>query len=314
MTASSIPPISLPEGGAPGDASGTSTLSTSRRIAAVFFQNRLAFAGVGIILLMAVFVFIGPLFYHTNQINGSAAILSTTPENAPPSAAHLLGTDANSFDELGRLMFGGRADLEVALAAALLATAAGVIWGGVAGFFGGIVDSLMMRFVDVLLAIPALLLLIVIADIFKPSTVFLVVLIGLVAWLVPARLVRAETLSLRTRDYVEAVRAMGGSSRRIVFRHIIPNAIGTIAVNASFQVADAILYLAALGYLGLGVQPPGTDWGTMLSNAISSGAVVNGYWWLIWSPGVAIILVVVAFNFVGDALRDALDVRFQLRS
>jgi peptide/nickel transport system permease protein len=141
----------------------------------------------------------------------------------------------------------------------------------------------------------------------------LIVLIGFVAWLVPARLVRAETLSLRTREYVQAVKVAGGSNWRIVARHIIPNAFSTIVVNATFQVADAILFLAALGYVGLGIQPPGTDWGTMLSTAISDGAVVNNYWWLIWPPGLAIVLVAVSFNLVGDALRDGLDVRFQRR-
>lgn len=291
----------------------TTTGSVWRQILRVFVENKLAILGVAIIVFMLLLCFVGPHFYHTNQTNGQLALTSSVPENAPPSATHLLGTDNNSYDELGRIMYGGQADLEVALAAAVLATIVGVIWGAVAGFVGGVVDALMMRFVDTLLSIPALLLLIVLSELFKPSTLFLIVLIGLVAWLVPARLVRGETLSLRTREYVQAVRVAGGNGRRIVARHIIPNAIGTIVVNASFQVADAILFLAALGYLGLGVQPPGTDWGTMLATAISEGAVVNNYWWLIWAPGIAIVLVAVAFNFVGDALRDALEVRLQRR-
>jgi peptide/nickel transport system permease protein len=284
-----------------------------RQFGRALFGNKLALVGLAIAVFMVLLCFVGPLFYHTNQANAQLALTSNVPTNAPPSAAHLLGTDASSFDELGRIMYAGQSDLEVALAAAVLATFVGVVWGAVAGFAGGVIDTVMMRLVDTVLAVPALLLLIVISDVFKPSKPFLILLIGLVAWLVPARLVRAETLSLRTREYVQAVKAFGGSRWRSVFRHIIPNAFGTIVVNATFQVADAILFLAALGYLGLGIQPPGTDWGTMLSTAVSDGAVINNYWWLVWPPGLAIVLVAVSFNLVGDALRDSLDVRFQRR-
>jgi peptide/nickel transport system permease protein len=295
---------------------GRSTLAATgawRQLARALFANKLALVGLAIVVFMLLLCFVGPLVYHTNQANAQLALTSNVPTNSPPSAAHLLGTDASSYDELGRIMYAGQSDLEVALAAAVLATFVGVVWGAVAGFAGGVIDTVMMRIVDTVLAVPALLLLIVISDLYKPSKPFLILLIGLVAWLVPARLVRAETLSLRTREYVLAVRAFGGSRWRAVFRHIIPNAFGTIAVNATFQVADAILFLAALGYVGLGIQPPGTDWGTMLSTAVSDGAVVNNYWWLVWPPGLAIVLVAVSFNLVGDALRDGLDVRFQQR-
>jgi peptide/nickel transport system permease protein len=159
--------------------------------------------------------------------------------------------------------------------------------------------------------VPLLFLVIVLAVIFQPSLSILILVIGFTAWLVPARLVRGETLSLRVREYVLAVRVMGGSSRRIVLRHIIPNTIGTIIVNATFQVADAILLLAALGFIGLGVPAPKTDWGSMLADGVN--AALNGYWWQIYPAGVAIVLIVVAFNFVGDALRDAFEVRLQRR-
>jgi peptide/nickel transport system permease protein len=238
-------------------------------------------------------------------------LLSTVPQNGPPSLTYPFGTDNNSFDVMGRVMFGGQADIEVALAAAIIATLLGIIWGAIAGYVGGVTDSLMMRFVDALLSIPGLLLLVVLADIFHPSTILLILLVGFVAWLVPARLVRGETLALRTREYVLAVKVAGGSGRRVVFRHIIPNAIGTILVNASFQIADAILFLATLGYLGLGIQPPGTDWGTMLSTALANGALQNDYWWEIVAPGFAIMSAVVAFNFMGDGLRNALEVRLR---
>jgi peptide/nickel transport system permease protein len=208
-------------------------------------------------------------------------------------------------------MFGGQSSLEVGITAALVATAIGAIVGSIAGFFGGIADAILMRVVDTLLAIPLLLLLIVLAVLFNPGKYAMILVIGCVAWLVPARLVRGETLTLRTREYVQAVRVMGGGSRKIIMRHILPNAIGTIVVNATFQVADAILLLAALGYLGVGIQPPQTDWGSMLS--VGSAYVDAGAWWLIWPPAVCIVIVVVAFNFVGDGLRDALEVRLQRR-
>jgi peptide/nickel transport system permease protein len=169
----------------------------------------------------------------------------------------------------------------------------------------------MMRLVDVGLSIPQLFLLIVLAVIFHTSLGLLILIIALVSWLIPARLIRGETLTLRVREYVQAVRVMGGSRSRIVLRHIVPNAIGTIVVNATFQVADAILLLAALGYIGLGLPAPQTDWGSMLSNGVSYA--LDGYWWEIYPAGIAIVLVVVAFNFVGDALRDSLEVRLQQR-
>ncbi|MGH6876625.1 MAG: ABC transporter permease, partial [Rhizomicrobium sp.] len=185
------------------------------------------------------------------------------------------------------------------------------LYGAVSGFFGSWGDALMMRIVDALLSIPPLFLLIVLAVVFHPSLTVLIIVIAFVSWLVPARLVRGETLTLRVREYVQAVRVMGGSRRRIVLRHILPNAIGTIIVNATFQVADAILYLAFLGFLGLGVQAPQTDWGSMLSNGVTYA--IQGFWWDIYPAGLAIVLVVVAFNFIGDALRDSLEVRLQTR-
>jgi peptide/nickel transport system permease protein len=169
----------------------------------------------------------------------------------------------------------------------------------------------MMRIVDTFLSIPVLFLLIALVTIYKQSEVLIIIVISFVSWLIPARLVRGETLTLRTREYVHAVQVMGGSRKRIIGRHIVPNAIGTIVVFATFQVADSILLLAALGFIGLGIPAPGTDWGTMLSDGVNSAAL--GYWWEIYPAGLCIVLVVVAFNFIGDALRDALEVRLQQR-
>ncbi|MBF6061311.1 ABC transporter permease [Nocardia terpenica] len=269
-------------------------------------ENRLAVAGVGLVVFFLLFCFLGPLLYHTDQIGTDLA-----NANQPPGGAHPLGTDDVGYDELGRLMAGGQASLEIGVAAAIIATVFGTLWGAVAGYVGGIVDAAMMRVVDTLLAIPTLFLLLILASIFTASVGLLIVVVSFAAWLTPARLVRGETLSLRTREYVQAVTMMGGGNRRVVLRHIMPNAIGTIVVNATFQVADAILLVAALSYLGLGIAPPHADWGNMLSNA--TDFVQNGYWWMILPPGVAIMLVVVGFNFLGDALRDALEVRLRRR-
>jgi peptide/nickel transport system permease protein len=272
----------------------------------VFLENRLAIAGVIILALVFAFCFLGPLLYHSDQVHVNLA-----NENLPPGPGRPLGTDNNGYDILGRLMTGGQISLEVGLAAAVLATCLGTLWGAVAGYFGGVTDVVMMRFVDALLAIPALFLALVVVSMFPPTETELILVIALTSWLTTSRLIRGEALSLRVRDYVLAMRVMGGGSARAVFRHIAPNAVGTIVVNATFQVADAILLVVALSYLGLGIRPPQTDWGGMLNSGINS--VYDGYWWQIFPAGIAIICVVIAINFIGDALRDAFEVRLQRR-
>lgn len=295
------------EGGpAGGEARGR---SLGVEIARVFLEHKLALVSVVFIVLMVLFCFVGPVFYHTVQNNQEAVLVN--PTNAPPGGGFPLGTDGTGFDELGRIMYGGQTSLIVAFLAALVATVVGVLYGAFAGYFGKWMDSLMMRIVDVVLSIPVLFLLIALVTIFHSSEPLLIFVIAGVSWLIPARLIRGETLSLRTREYVQAVRAMGGRGPRIVGRHIIPNAIGTIVVFATFQVATSILLLAALGFLGFGVPAPGTDWGSMLSAGVNAAG--NGWWWQIYPVGACIVLVVVAFNFIGDALRDALEVRNQRR-
>jgi peptide/nickel transport system permease protein len=294
-----------PEGGAVR--AGT---SVARRVLRVFLENKLAIIGVVIIAGMLVFCYVGPLFYHSNQTNAQEAILNST-QNAPPGAGSPLGTDASGYDILGRLMYGGQISLVVGFAAAAIASLFGAFYGAISGFIGGWIDALMMRIVDAFLSIPVLFLAIVLAVIFRPSLPVFIFVIAFVSWLIPARLVRGQALSLRGREYVQAVRVMGGRRSRIVFRHIIPNSIGTIIVNATFNVAEAILLLAALGFIGLGVPAPQTDWGSMLSNGVNFA--LDGYWWEIYPAGLCIVLVIVAFNFVGDALRDAFEVRLQER-
>lgn len=278
----------------------------------VFTQSKPAVAGLAVVIFIVLFCYVGPIFYHPNETSAQLALQSNpTGFAVAPSSAHLLGVDPNGFDELGRLMVGGQNSLEISFVAALAAVVIGVAWGAIAGFFGGWLDSLMMRVVDTLFSIPTLLLLIVLAVIYKPSIPLLILILAGTAWLVPARLIRGETLTLRTREYVQSVKVMGGGPRRMIFRHIVPNTIGTVVVNLTFQIADTILYVAALGFLGLGVQPPETDWGSMLSMGVNYAT--SGYWWLIYPVGLAIVLVVVAFNFIGDGLRDAFEVRLQGR-
>jgi peptide/nickel transport system permease protein len=271
-----------------------------------FRMNWPALIGLGIVTFMVLFCFVGPLLYHTNQVqtNIGQADLS-------PSWAHPLGTDDAGYDVLGRLMAGGQSSLKVGFAAAALATCLGMCWGALAGYAGGIVDSLLMRTVDALLAIPPLFLLLFLASIVTLNLRTMILVVAVVAWLVPARLVRGEALSLRVREYVQAVKIMGGSNARVVFRHILPNSIGTIVVNGTFQVADAILLLASLSYLGLGIPPPAANWGGMLSQGLNY--LYEGYWWLIYPAGACIVLTVVAINFIGDAVRDAMEVTLQQR-
>lgn len=271
-----------------------------------FRENKLALVGVISVVVIALFCFIGPLFYVTDQVHSN--LLNV---NLAPSRAHLLGTDDNGFDVLGRLMVGGQSSIEVGLAVALIATSLGVIWGSISGFFGGVIDAVMMRVVDVMLALPVVFLFIFLASIFKPTLGMLIVVLGLLSWLSPARLVRGETLSLRTREYVQASKTLGGGSTRSIFRHIIPNAIGTIIVNATFQVADAILVLAMLSFLGFGLAPPAATWGGMLSNG--TNYIFDGYWWQVYPAGVMIVATVLSFNFIGDGLRDSFEVRLQRR-
>jgi peptide/nickel transport system permease protein len=304
MTATS--PAAAPEARAPGAVGATKPRSMFARGLEVFVENKLALVGVTILVLIAGFCFIGPLFYHTDQVHVNLA-----NENLAPGPGHPLGTDQNGYDVLGRLMAGGQISLEVGLAAAIIATGVGTVWGAIAGYFGGITDAVMMRLVDALLAIPTLFLALVVVSMFPPTEIELIIVIALTSWLTTSRLIRGEALSLRVRDYVQAMRVMGGGSARAVFRHIAPNAIGTITVNATFQVADAILLVVALSYLGLGIRPPQTDWGGMLNAGLNS--VYDGYWWQIFPAGIAIILVVIAINFIGDALRDAFEVRLQRR-
>jgi peptide/nickel transport system permease protein len=302
------PGVDAPAGGEPappqpGDGRRPPAVGTVLR---AFLSNKLGVTGLVLIAAIALFCFAGPLLYHTDQVR--ANIMLT---NDPPGPGRPLGTDANGFDILGRLMAGGQSTLEISFMVAVLATTFGVVWGAVSGFTGGLLDAVMMRVVDTVLAIPAIFLLVYLATVFQPTVLLLIVVISMLSWLGPARLVRGETLSLRTREFIQAVTVMGGRRVRIVARHLIPNTIGIIVVNATFQVADAIILLAALSFLGFGLPPPAATWGGMLSQGVTY--LLDGYWWEVYPAGIIIMVTVIAFNFVGDALRDSLDARLRRR-
>lgn len=268
--------------------------------------NRLAVAGFAMLTFFLLFSFVGPLVYRTDQ-----EVISLVDANQPPSAAHLLGTDANGFDQLGRLMKGGQTSLEIGLFAAVVAVTIGTLWGTVAALSTRTVDSIMMRVVDVFLSVPFLFVVLILAVTFVPSVPSLSLVIGGFSWQVPARLVHSEVLRLREQDFISAARIAGTTRWRLITRHLLPNTLGVVIVNMTFQVADAILAVAYIGFLGFGLQFPDVDWGDMLSDGMQY--MQAGHWWLVYPAGVCIVLTVVALNFIGDAARDATDVRLRHR-
>jgi peptide/nickel transport system permease protein len=265
---------------------------------------RQAQIGVGIVLALVAFSFLGPLFYHTNQVT-----VNLNNATLPPGSGHPLGTDGDGFDILGRLMRGGQSSLELGFAVAITTTVVGTLYGAIAGWLGGIADIVLMRVVDTLLAIPTLMLLLILVNIFTPNLLMIILLLSALSWLGTARLVRGEVLALRVRDYVQAAKTVGGGQWWIIRRHLVPNAFGVIVVSATFTVADAILTMSALSFLGLGLPPPASDWGSMLTNGLDY--LFDGYWWMIYPAAIILIVTVIAFNLVGESIRDSLDVRLR---
>ena len=300
----SLPPLDVtraPEGGEIGPIQSGWRLALRE-----FVRNRLAVVGVAILLFFVVFCFLGPVFYH-----GDVLQVSLINSHDPPGAGHPLGTDENGFDVLGQLMKGGQAALEIGFFAAFVAITIGSLVGAVAGLVGGIVDSALMRVVDVFLSVPFLFVVLILAVRYGATVLSLSLVIGGFSWQVPARLVRGEVLTIRERDFVAAARTAGSGNWRLIGRHLLPNAFGVMIVNVTFQVADAILAVSYVGFLGFGLHYPNLDWGDMISDGV--GYMQDGYWWLIYPVGVCIVLTVMALNFIGDALRDSLDVRLRRR-
>jgi len=277
-----------------------------RQRSKIFFSNRLALASVIFLVLIAALSYLVPLLHPTNQTDAAAALL--TPQNANPSMAHWLGTNAAGYDELGRIFYGGEYSITLGLLAGFITIVVGTVYGMIAGFFAGITDSVMMRLLDALLSIPYFFFLITLISLFGRSTMFLILAIGLTGWWGNARIIRGDALLIRNLEYAQASTSMGASKWHIIRRHVFPNSISNIVTVATFSVADAILFLSALGFLGLGIQLPQTDWGTMLQDGTSQLQSAN-YWWEVYPLAVIFILVVVAINYIGDALRDAFEVR-----
>ncbi|MDQ3448652.1 MAG: ABC transporter permease [Chloroflexota bacterium] len=270
-----------------------------------FRRHRLAMIGVVIFLFMAGVAVLGPVIqpYEFTNIPGA-----TRPGGDAPSADHVFGTTREGRDVFELVINGARISLAVGFFSMLIAGFIGVVVGSLAGFFGGWVDNLLMRLVDVLFAIPFLFIILIAARLFGQGQVHSLILIfGLLSWPLIARLVRASFLSLREADFVDAARAVGVGNLRIAFRHILPNALGPVIVAMTLLMASTIILEAFVSFLNFGIRETEVSWGNALANA--QAALILGNWWWAFFPGMAIALTVIAINFIGDGLRDALDPR-----
>ena len=266
-------------------------------------RSPLTVAGVVLIVTLALIAVLAPIIAPANPLK---QVLSTRLK--PPSAAHWLGTDQLGRDVLSRMIYGARISLTIGIVVVGLAASLGTLVGLVAGYTGGWLDEGLMRLTDVFFAFPALILAMAISGALGPSLTNAMIAIAVVTWPVYARLVRAQVLSLREREYVEASRSLGASAERIVWHHILPNTLAPLLVQASFDMGAAILSAAGLSFIGFGTQPPTAEWGVMISEGRNYIATQP---WLSLFPGVAILLTVAAFNLIGDGLRDALDPRLR---
>ena len=290
--------------GTPEQVGGLAAAATVRKRTTVwgrFRRHKVALIGSILLGLLAISAIGAPVFARHDPVKTNISAY-----RKPPRSANLLGTDASGRDVLSRLLYAGRVSLSVGLVAVSIYTAMGIVLGALAGFYGGWVDSVIMRAADIVLAFPTLILIITIVSVVGPSIYNVMIVIGLLGWPPIARIVRGLFLSLREREFILAGRTIGATNSRLIFRHILPNAIAPVIVAATFGMASAILLEAGLSFLGLGVQPPTPSWGNMLTDA-QSLTVLESMPWLWIPPGIAIALAVLAINFIGDGLRDALD-------
>jgi len=268
-------------------------------------RNKLALMGGIVVVALFVVSFLAPVIspYNPDTINVKEILM-------PPSPRHLFGTDELGRDVLSRMIWGSRISLKVGFVAVGIAVIIGIIIGAAAGYYGGWIDDLLMRFVDMMLCFPSFFLILAVIAILEPSIYNIMAVIGLTGWMGVARLVRAEFLRIREMDYVKAARSIGASDFRIVFRHILPNALNPVIVAATLGVAGAILTESALSFLGIGVQPPTPSWGNMLTAGKNNMEIA---WWLSVFPGLAILVTVLGYNLLGEGLRDILDPRLKER-
>jgi peptide/nickel transport system permease protein len=274
-----------------------------REFWARFRRNKLAMSGlvmVGALFLVSLLApWLAP--YDPGFIDIKAVLM-------PPSSAHWLGTDTLGRDVLSRIIFGSQVSLKVGFVAVGLATIIGILVGALAGYYGGWVDLILMRFVDLMLCFPSFFLILAVIALLEPSIWNIMVVIGFTSWMGVARLVRAEFLSLKEREFVVAARALGASDRRLILRHLLPNALAPVMVSATLGVAGAILTESALSFLGLGVQPPTPSWGNILTAGKDNIEIA---WWLSLFPGLAILFTVMSYNLLGEGIREAIDPRLK---
>ena len=316
-------------------------MSPTRMVVRRFFRSKLSLVGLAMVVGLFLFSFVGPLLYTqwgeiqldesgkteyavsetTYTVDGVEYTVRQTTEKslkdnflAPPSAEHILGTDNEGYDIFVRLMYGGRISLTVSFIAVFVITVLGVLLGGVAGYFGGWVDNLIMRVCDVLICLPGVPILLIISTLLDASDIdakyriyLLMIYLTLFSWPGTARLVRGQILSLREQEYMVAAEAMGYSTSRKIFKHLVPNVMPQLIVQMTLSLGSMILYEATLSYLNLGVKAPYAAWGTMI-NIISTNQDILQNHLNVWVPaGICIVIAVLGFNFVGDGLRDALD-------
>lgn len=264
-------------------------------------RNKLALVGMivvgGMIIVALATPWVAPYSYDAQNLDLGAA---------PPNGHHWFGTDVHGRDLFTRVLYGGRISLLVGLCATLVSLVVGVTYGAISGYFGGRVDAIMMRFVDILYTLPFVMFVIILTVFFGRHLLLLFLAIGAVEWLTMARIVRSQVLSLREKEFVEAAIAMGASRRRIVFRHLIPNSLGPIIVYTSLTVPQVMLLEAFISFLGLGVQPPMSSWGILINEGAKQ---MEEYPWMLIFPSLALSLTLFSLNFIGDGLRDALDPR-----
>jgi peptide/nickel transport system permease protein len=265
-------------------------------------RNRMAMAGAFIVLIMFLLAVLAPV------LGRDPGAIDITHRLQPPGLAFLFGTDDLGRDVLTRILYGARISLLVGFVAVGIATFIGILLGAMAGYYGRWIDALIMRFVDIMLCFPTFFLILAVIAFLEPSIWNIMIIIGLTSWMGVARLVRAEFLSLRERDFVLAAQAIGARDLRIIFRHILPNAISPVLVSATLGVAGAILTESALSFLGIGVQPPTPSWGNML---IAGKQTLGTAWWLSVFPGLAILVTVLGYNLLGEGVRDAMDPRIR---
>jgi dipeptide transport system permease protein len=264
------------------------------------FKNKLAMLGLVVIVLLALTAIFGPLL--TDQSYSKQDLLNA---NQKPSAEHWFGTDELGRDVFARILYGARISLFVGVVAALIDFLIGVVYGGIAGYFGGRIDNIMMRFVDILYGIPYLLVVILLMVVMGPGLLTIILALTATGWIGMARIVRGQVLQLKSAEYVLAARMLGAGSGYIIRKHLLPNALGVIIVQVTFSVPSAIFAEAFLSFLGLGIQPPLASWGTMANDALPT--ILSGHWWRLFYPAFFISMTMLAFNLLGDGLQNAVN-------